>query len=662
MANLTFSNINISEDPLDIAAATSSRYDGIQHFKEKELYLFTDLTTGSTFSFFPEQVTIEFIDNFLKEKRKEFNRVSWQIQETSSLKFSANPDALYTGEGGYPFIYDINYKEAFVGELGEVHIDMEQLDELAYSRDYEESIDSENRRALMSSYLAKYAYYGRISNNKSKIYFWVPDQKPYDPTDVLNCITELQLEGYLRRDPKIEFGDGNPELTMESLSEITSALKFSWNNPPKIIKEITGIGETEEESRKHMYPIEAFDITVRDYIGWVLESYIPEKSDAARYCIFLEVLEDKEDYILCSYVYARTITSEGESYHPSTESLVERLVHYEKRQKEISHDVYPKYHINKNIPFLEQFNPLFHMDVLEGRTSSLKFADPYTYTDKSDVNDGEPFKNRSLVFHTEEATDIDMPVDTMWLEPDVNFNAPSNENQLNRLDVNDNTILENERNRKKTLAWQIQNEPKVYKGLFLPYGEEGWDYKVFVDDVELPLEPSLKLISRSPTGFAWGYMGSGPAQLALAILYDYTKDADLSKRYHQQFKKDFVAGWTQEGAWTLTSDDIDNWIGDNIIKKQAWQLQKEQKKLTSWRGVKRRIKEELGYSIDVFGNDAYTWVAVSIPLQIKNASVSVKDVKANEVLLILKQFEPSMERIKDLYSKDFAFSMRGEEY
>ena len=85
MVNLTFSNINISEDPLDIAAFTVSRYEGIQRLKEKELYLFTDLTTGSTYSFFPEQVTTEFIDNYLKEKRKEFDKYAWQIQGIPTL-------------------------------------------------------------------------------------------------------------------------------------------------------------------------------------------------------------------------------------------------------------------------------------------------------------------------------------------------------------------------------------------------------------------------------------------------------------------------------------------------------------------------------------------------------------------------------------------------
>ena len=38
----------------------------------------------------------------------------------------------------------------------------------------------------------------------------------------------------------------------------------------------------------------------------------------------------------------------------------------------------------------------------------------------------------------------------------------------------------------------------------------------------LRVEPSLVLRRHSPTGFEWGYGGSGPAQLALAILTTVT--------------------------------------------------------------------------------------------------------------------------------------------
>jgi hypothetical protein len=42
--------------------------------------------------------------------------------------------------------------------------------------------------------------------------------------------------------------------------------------------------------------------------------------------------------------------------------------------------------------------------------------------------------------------------------------------------------------------------------------------KVWLNGELLPLEPSLRLRNHSPTGFSWGYTGSGPSQLALAVM------------------------------------------------------------------------------------------------------------------------------------------------
>ena len=40
----------------------------------------------------------------------------------------------------------------------------------------------------------------------------------------------------------------------------------------------------------------------------------------------------------------------------------------------------------------------------------------------------------------------------------------------------------------------------------------------FLDGERLPVEPSLKVHKHSPDGFSWGYSGSGPSQLALAVM------------------------------------------------------------------------------------------------------------------------------------------------
>jgi hypothetical protein len=77
---------------------------------------------------------------------------------------------------------------------------------------------------------------------------------------------------------------------------------------------------------------------------------------------------------------------------------------------------------------------------------------------------------------------------------------------------------------------------------------------------DLSPKPSQALINHSPDGFAWGYGGSGPAQLALAILLDYTGDRERSLALYQDFKWQYVAHWPQQGDWTLTAEEIDGFL------------------------------------------------------------------------------------------------------
>ena len=74
----------------------------------------------------------------------------------------------------------------------------------------------------------------------------------------------------------------------------------------------------------------------------------------------------------------------------------------------------------------------------------------------------------------------------------------------------------------------------------------------------------------SPTGMEWGYLGSGPADLALSILVDYFDEGSPTKKelaglepskpviLHQRFKRKFVGGFSK-GSWTLTEEEIDAW-------------------------------------------------------------------------------------------------------
>jgi len=72
-------------------------------------------------------------------------------------------------------------------------------------------------------------------------------------------------------------------------------------------------------------------------------------------------------------------------------------------------------------------------------------------------------------------------------------------------------------------------EPKVYCG---NRGRFNTLVEVRQRGVARPLELRLDLFNHSPTGFEWGSGGSGPAQLALAILADHLGDDATAVRLH----------------------------------------------------------------------------------------------------------------------------------
>lgn len=70
-----------------------------------------------------------------------------------------------------------------------------------------------------------------------------------------------------------------------------------------------------------------------------------------------------------------------------------------------------------------------------------------------------------------------------------------------------------------------------------------------------PLDEALAVRTISDDGFEWSYEGAGPAQLALAILYDHFGDAGRALAEHDGFMRAVVANFNNE--WEMTSADID---------------------------------------------------------------------------------------------------------
>ena len=84
------------------------------------------------------------------------------------------------------------------------------------------------------------------------------------------------------------------------------------------------------------------------------------------------------------------------------------------------------------------------------------------------------------------------------------------------------------------------------------------DEQVFVvrDGEVRFLNPRNDLINHSPDGLSWGYAGSGPAQLALAMLMEVLNDWERVQPIYQRFKGHFVARIPQHINWTADGADV----------------------------------------------------------------------------------------------------------
>ena len=71
------------------------------------------------------------------------------------------------------------------------------------------------------------------------------------------------------------------------------------------------------------------------------------------------------------------------------------------------------------------------------------------------------------------------------------------------------------------------------------------------------------IVRHSPTGFEWGYGGSGPAELALNILSAVIgRAAAEEQQIYQKFKWDVIAPMPVEGG-TIKEEQIESWLADN---------------------------------------------------------------------------------------------------
>lgn len=76
---------------------------------------------------------------------------------------------------------------------------------------------------------------------------------------------------------------------------------------------------------------------------------------------------------------------------------------------------------------------------------------------------------------------------------------------------------------------------------------------VFVNGERLDPSDSLKVRNHSPDGFNWGYGGSGPSQLSLAVLLK-TLDRDKAVENYQRFKSLIISGLPKDQDFEIVFD------------------------------------------------------------------------------------------------------------
>jgi Family of unknown function (DUF6166) len=124
-------------------------------------------------------------------------------------------------------------------------------------------------------------------------------------------------------------------------------------------------------------------------------------------------------------------------------------------------------------------------------------------------------------------------------------------------------------NRLQEAAARRQSRGIRYSGIRTPLGCQVF---VWEGGEMLPLDPRNDLRNHSPQGFEWGYQGSGPAQLALAMLADFTGDDGLALDCYQAFKQEVVALLPrEEGRWEIGAGRIRQFLASKQKNQQYGQ-------------------------------------------------------------------------------------------
>jgi len=121
------------------------------------------------------------------------------------------------------------------------------------------------------------------------------------------------------------------------------------------------------------------------------------------------------------------------------------------------------------------------------------------------------------------------------------------------------------------------------------------------------LKTRLNTIDHSPAGFSWGYAGSGPSQLAVALLWDTLEDRvskgaakQFAIRYYMRFKFEVLC-WIPYKSFELSQEYIWQWLLD-ILRTNELLNEDSEWTLADNEGIQAYFANaELKYS-DLYGD------------------------------------------------------------
>jgi hypothetical protein len=102
----------------------------------------------------------------------------------------------------------------------------------------------------------------------------------------------------------------------------------------------------------------------------------------------------------------------------------------------------------------------------------------------------------------------------------------------------------------------VKDDVEKLMDVFVEGERGGGSVVVRVGGLRRPLNPRLDLMNHSPTGFSWGYGGSGAAQLALALAAWVLEDDRLALDCYQGLKWKLVAQLPFSQPWRLSYWDV----------------------------------------------------------------------------------------------------------